>query len=72
MRRKAERMRKTKWVGVNSKCLLNHDIVGRRGSRNGEMWGRRRVARLDVQVEVVMFRYLGFILVCIFKWDLMV
>ena len=31
MRRKAERMRKTKWVGVNSRCLLNHDIVGRRG-----------------------------------------
>ena len=28
MRRKAERMRKTKWVGVNSRCLLNHDIVG--------------------------------------------
>lgn len=31
MRRKAERMRKTKWVGVNSRCLLNHDIVGWNG-----------------------------------------
>ena len=53
MRRKAERMRKTKWVGVNSRCLLNQDIVGRRGSRCGVGDGLRGwMFRLKLYVSV--------------------